>query len=258
MDLNLGSTRALIDECRRQGLLRNQAAYVLATAFWETARTMKPIAEYGKGKGHKYGKPGRNNKQVPYGRGFVQTTWDENYEKTDRELGLKGALIKNYNLLLTDANMAAKAAVTGMREGWYTGKKLSDYITLAKSDFPNARRIINKMDKAAEIAKLARGYDMDLKVIGYGEGKPGSVTAAIPVPKPPPIAPTPPAVPQVAEKPHVVLMDGPKGDETTVVVVKTPQNVPQTNPVPNSKTGLAVLGAMALAIGAAAAKYWGG
>ncbi len=47
MDLNLGSTRALIDECRKQGLLRNQCAYVLATAYHETAHTMKPIYERG-------------------------------------------------------------------------------------------------------------------------------------------------------------------------------------------------------------------
>ena len=33
MDLNLGDTRLIIAECHAQGLLRNQAAYVLATTF---------------------------------------------------------------------------------------------------------------------------------------------------------------------------------------------------------------------------------
>lgn len=169
MNLDIGYTRALIEESKRQGLLRNQCAYVLGTTFWETARTMRPIAEYGKGKGKKYGKPGRNHGQIPYGRGFVQTTWDENYERTDRELGLHGRLVKNYDLLLTDAGIAAEAIVTGMREGWYTGKKLSDYITLQKSDFRGARRIVNGTDKAQSIADLAKLYDTALKAEGYGD-----------------------------------------------------------------------------------------
>jgi hypothetical protein len=250
MDLNLGSTRALKDECLRQGLLRNQCAYVLATAYWETARTMKPVREMG---GEKYLK---SKKYYPYvGMGFVQLTWLKNYQFAEKKLG--APFVKNPKLLL-EPKYAIPICVTGMREGWFTGKKLSDYITLAKSDFVNARRIINGTDKKNEIAKIAREYDADLKAIGYGEGKPGSVTAAIPVPKPPPIPKTPPAAPQAAEKPHVVLMDGHKADETTVVVVKTPQNVAQTNPTPTSKTGYAAFGAMLVAIGAAAAKYWGG
>lgn len=260
MDLNLGHTRALIDECRRQGLLRNQCAYVLATAYHETAHTMKPIYERGSkayfnkyDAGTKIGKNLGNTKKgdgyLYRGRGFVQLTGRANYAKY--------GLTDNPDKAL-EPKIAADIAVTGMRKGTFTGKKLADYITLAKSDFVNARRIINGTDKAGLIAQHARAYDMDLKVMGYGEGKPGSVAAAIPVPKPPPVPKASPAPAQVAEKPHVVLMDGPKGDETTVVVVKTPQNVAQTNPTPSSKTGYAAFGAMVIAIGAAAAKYFGG
>jgi hypothetical protein len=168
MNLNLGHTQDLIAVGKKRGLLRNEMAYVLATAYWETARTMNPIAEYGKGRGRAYGVPGRNRGQIPYGRGFVQTTWDGNYERTDKELGLGGRLVRNYDLLLTDAKIAADAAISGMIEGWYTGKKLSDYITLKKSDFLNARRIINGTDRAKEIADLAKQYDADLKEAGYG------------------------------------------------------------------------------------------
>jgi hypothetical protein len=138
------------------GLASDEVAYILATAYHETARTMQPIAEYGKGRGRKYGVPGRNGGQIPYGRGFVQTTWDVNYERTDRELGLGGALVKNYDLLLTDMDIAAKAAVRGMVEGWYTGKKLADYFADGKCDFVGARRIINGTDKAQAIAGYAR------------------------------------------------------------------------------------------------------
>lgn len=48
--------------------------------------------------------------------------WDENYERTDEELGLGGKLIASYNLLLTNIVMAVKAAVRGMAEGWYMDK----------------------------------------------------------------------------------------------------------------------------------------
>ncbi|WP_208248077.1 hypothetical protein WGT02_10420 [Rhizobium sp. T1470] len=97
---------ALLDAAK--SLAADEMAYVLATAYHKTATTMEPIAEYGKGKGRKYGVPGRNGGQVPHGRGFVQTTWDPNYERTDRELGLGGRLIASYNLLLTDIAIAAQ------------------------------------------------------------------------------------------------------------------------------------------------------
>jgi len=47
MKMDLGYTRLIIEECRKADLLRNQCAYVLATAFHETAHTMKPILEMG-------------------------------------------------------------------------------------------------------------------------------------------------------------------------------------------------------------------
>lgn len=157
-------TEALLDACAAlQVADQRMVAYILATAFHETAKTMQPIAEYGKGKGRKYGVPGRNGGQVPYGRGFVQTTWDTNYERTDKELGLGGKLIANYNLMLTDIDMAAKAAVLGMAEGWYTGKKLRDYFTASLCDWVNARRIINGLDKAQLIAGYAKLFNAAMR-----------------------------------------------------------------------------------------------
>ncbi len=149
---------ALLSECDAQTLTPSMTAYVLATAFHETAQTMQPIAEYGKGKGRPYGKPGHNGGQIPYGRGFVQTTGDTNYERTDRELALDGRLITDYDLLLTDIEIAARAAVEGMKEGWYTGKKLSDYFNAKITDYVNARKIINGTDKAALIAGYAKKF----------------------------------------------------------------------------------------------------
>ena len=157
MDLTLGHTRLLVGECERQGLLRNQSAYVLATAFWETARTMKPVVEaFWKTEAWRK----KNLRYYPWhGRGFVQLTWERNYERASRALGLPLAQSDPRRpLLIADPDaalrpdIAAAIIVTGMREGWFTGKKLADYVTLRKSDFDNARRIVNGKDRAGEIA----------------------------------------------------------------------------------------------------------
>jgi putative chitinase len=55
-------------------------AYALATTYHETDQHMQPINEYGKGRGRPYGKADPTTGQVYYGRGFVQLTWERNYE----------------------------------------------------------------------------------------------------------------------------------------------------------------------------------
>ena len=45
----------IVETCEKYNLSYPQSAYVLATTAWETARTFKPIEEYGKGKNRKYG-----------------------------------------------------------------------------------------------------------------------------------------------------------------------------------------------------------
>ena len=126
-------------------------AYMLATAKHETAHTMQPIREWGRGRGLPYGHKDATG-QVPYGRGLVQLTWTENYAKADQRLGLNGALIKNYDLAL-DPDIAAEIMVRGMQEGWFTGKKLADY-----PDFLNMRRVINSLDQAQTIALYANTF----------------------------------------------------------------------------------------------------
>lgn len=164
MNLNLGDTQLLIRTAKKHGLLRNQLAYLLATVYHETAHTMKPVREYG---GETYL---RSKKYYPYvGMGYVQLTWLDNYKKASKKLGVD--FVKNPKLLLKP-EYSAEIAVVGMKEGWFTGKKLSDYITLQKSDFVNARRIINGTDKADLIAGYARSYDTDLIQIGYGVDEP--------------------------------------------------------------------------------------
>lgn len=159
-NLDLGHTRLIIAECERLGLPRNQAAYVLATAYHESAHTMKPVREYG---GETYL---RSKSYYPYvGMGYVQLTWKTNYRKASEKLGVN--FIQAPKRLL-EPRYAAPILVIGMKEGWFTGKKLSDYMTLRKSDFEGARRVINGTDQARKIATYARAYDASLKRIGYG------------------------------------------------------------------------------------------
>ena len=137
-------------------------AYMLATAHHETDRRIQPIEEYGKGKGRPYGKNIKMNgtryndtANLFYGRGFVQLTWYENYQKARVKLGLN--LIKNPEKTL-ELSVATKIMFLGMMEGWFTGKKLSQYFNSATEDVYNARRIINGTDKANLIADYAYDY----------------------------------------------------------------------------------------------------
>jgi putative chitinase len=53
----------------------------------------------------------------------------------------------------------------GMRNGSFTGKKLSDYINQNKCDYSNARRIINGVDRQALIAGYANNIEMLLRAV---------------------------------------------------------------------------------------------
>ena len=153
---------AVLDEAEKRKTPLKWLAYMLATDYHETARTMQPIEEYGRGKGKKYGRPGKYG-QSQHGRGLVQLTWDFNYEKADAKLGLKGALLQNFNLALR-MDFAVRIMFDGMEEGWFTKKKLSDY-----SDYLPMRRIINGTDKADTIAKYAVAFETALRGAGYGQ-----------------------------------------------------------------------------------------
>lgn len=140
------------------------AAYALATAYHECAKTMVPVEEYGKGRGHPYGQPTGIWGQTYYGRGFVQLTWLTNYAKATAELrkngvlGLDEDLVKNPETALR-LDVAAAILIFGLSEGWFTGKKLADYINGETSDYINARRCVNGTDRASMIASYAKDFE---------------------------------------------------------------------------------------------------
>jgi hypothetical protein len=178
MNLDLGCTRLIIKACKKYGCLRNQAAYILATAYHETAHTMEPVVEaYWLSESWRQ----RNLRYYPWhGRGFVQLTWEANYIKAQKELGLPFHDDPNTAL---EPGPAAAVLVKGAMEGWFTGKKISDFVTLQKSDFRLARKVINGMDKADTIAALAKQYDALLKAEGFGEAPEPSIPTAKAKPK---------------------------------------------------------------------------
>lgn len=160
-------------------------AYGLATAYHETAHTMQPVKEIG---GPDYfrrmydpeglrpavaarlGNIHPGDGALFAGRGYPQLTGRANYERADRELGLNGELIANPERALEPA-IAAGIMERGMREGWFTGRKLADYLPTqgegAEDQFTAARHIINGTDRAALIAGYAMRFQDALTVGGW-------------------------------------------------------------------------------------------
>lgn len=143
-------------------------AYGLATAYHETARTMQPVQEaFWKDDPWRQ----RNLRYYPWhGRGYVQLTWERNYKRADDELGLSGALTSDRDLALRP-DIAAKILVSGMSQGWFTSKKLADYLpeqgSAVLGQYQQARRIINGQDKAIEIGKQAQAFEAALSAGGW-------------------------------------------------------------------------------------------
>lgn len=149
-------------------------AYILATVYHETATTMMPIEEYGKGAGYAYGEPDPVTGQVYYGRGDVQLTWKTNYQWAQEN-------VVNFNTMKNDLDMvnnpdlalvpwvSAQVTILGMSQGKFTGAKLGDYLTPTFTDYVNARRIINGTDKAQTIAAYAQEFEVAIR-LALGEG----------------------------------------------------------------------------------------
>jgi predicted chitinase len=149
-------------------------AYVLATAFHETAATMQPVREtlassdrsaiarldeaFAAGRlgsvKTPYWRPDAEGKSW-LGRGLVQLTHRRNYEAMSAVTGID---------LVADPGRAMEMPVSvailieGMRRGSFTGRKLSDYFGQGRTDWVGARKIINGNDRADLVARHARVF----------------------------------------------------------------------------------------------------
>jgi putative chitinase len=143
-----------------------QTAYILATAYHETARTMQPILERGpRAYFAKYEPPSKlatalGNTQAGdgwrfRGRGYVQLTGRRNYEVAAEQLGVD--CVHDPELVL-QPDLALRVLFDGMQFGWFTGAPLSRYVNAAQTDWVNARRVVNGTDRAKAIAGYAAAF----------------------------------------------------------------------------------------------------
>lgn len=173
-------------------------AYLLGTTAWETAYTMQPIHERGNPKyfnkyepDTKIGKtlgntlPGDGFKYR--GRGYVQLTGRRNYNRAGKAVGID--LVKSPDEAL-NPEVAGRILIQGAMEGWFTGRKLADYITIDQCDFKACRKIINGLDKADQIAALADRFQLAIladakptKPVAPVAKKPVLPTVNLPLPK---------------------------------------------------------------------------
>lgn len=172
--------RIPMDTIIAEGLRRERrledCAYVLATAYHETAR-FKYDEEIGQGSGKAYGQPcplmGTGSKvtewRTYYGRSWPQHTWLANYAKLSVRATLEFQreidFVSNPDLIKDDSQLEAWAMWEGMVSGLWTGKNLADYIHGETVDYVNARRIVNGTDKAETIAGYAREFEAALRLV---------------------------------------------------------------------------------------------
>jgi len=151
-----------------------QLAYMLATTKHETAHTMQPIGEHG-GDAYFFRMYDRDSERPEvaralgniaagdgvrfHGRGYVQLTGRTNYHRMSKVVGAD--LVENPDLAL-DPDVAAVILMEGMERGMFTGVGLSRYFNPVACDWVGARRIINGTDCAAQIAEIAKAFNVAL------------------------------------------------------------------------------------------------
>lgn len=165
-------TDAILDRWNSDDRLKDTRwlAYILATSYHETARQMFPVREhlassddaairiFKKNKIYNntnYWHKNRETGQHYFGRGYVQLTWDYNYQRADKRFDIdnrKDSFYWNPDHAL-DPERAIEVTYDGMIYGWYTGHcLLLHFQPNRRADWINARRIINGLDRADLIA----------------------------------------------------------------------------------------------------------
>jgi putative chitinase len=174
----------------------SDAAYLLATAYHETAHTFRPVREYG-GKaraermygyltslGKRLGNDAPGEGAAYMGAGFVQLTGETNFERAEAELRRQYPDVvarfeertgKQFDLTVgdqaddehdpdnaMDPEIAYAVLSAGTRQGWF-GKRMTIYTHKTPPDYVGARRSVNGTDADTTIAAHARKFEAILK-----------------------------------------------------------------------------------------------
>ena len=184
----------ILDSMEKDPFLTNieHAAYMFATVKHETGHTYQPIHEYGSHKyfvrrygshtkvGRRLGNDTPEEGATYAGRGDVQLTGEDNYEKAEEALRkyypdivkeFEQRTGKRFDLTVgdqpndeQDAENASDPTIAyaimshGMRTGMFTTRKLSDYDSAKGFDARNARKIINGLDQADMIVRYYKKF----------------------------------------------------------------------------------------------------
>ncbi|MDM9647971.1 hypothetical protein [Rhizobium sp. S163] len=149
-------------------------AYILATAFHETAYTMQPVREtlattdaraveilenaFASGKlswvKTPYWRPDEDGKSW-LGRGLVQLTHKRNYEAMSVLTGID--LVAEPDRAM-EMGPAVSILIEGMVQGSFSNHKLADHLNATNDDWINARRIVNGTDRAEKLAGYGKTF----------------------------------------------------------------------------------------------------
>lgn len=138
-------------------------AYILATAHHETDRFVA-MEEYASGAAYE-GRASLGNTEPGdgkrfKGRGYPGLTGRKNYEWASNVTGRD--LIADPSLA-SDPLISARLIVDGMLTGAFTGVGLGRFINSEKTDYVNARKTVNGLDRAEIIADIAERYEVALR-----------------------------------------------------------------------------------------------
>ncbi|SEH58269.1 Chitinase class I [Rhizobium tibeticum] len=149
-------------------------AYIMATAYHETAYAMQPVREtlaatdaraieilenaYAGGKlswvKTPYWRPDEDGKSW-LGRGLVQLTHKRNYEAMSRLTGID--LVAEPDRAM-EMDAAVSILIEGMVQGSFATHKLADHLNETTDDWINARRIVNGTDRAEKLAGYGKTF----------------------------------------------------------------------------------------------------
>lgn len=154
-------------------------AYILATAYHETARKMFPVREtlassdaqaisrlssHSCCRNSTYWHVVQETGKSYFGRGYVQLTWATNYKRADQRFSIDTNNDRPSSYYWTpdlalQPDSSIRITYDGMIYGWFTGHcLLRHFHPDREAAWKDARRIINGTDKAAKIAGEAQTF----------------------------------------------------------------------------------------------------